>query len=334
MTRIATQANSPTGLWHFLSQDNEIYRFFRLNIAASYTREEGVVHILLGILLFSALTLLTLNQIFFHFTVWPIPMKMFTTVPAILLLWLVIGHTHQVKWPRFGLVAITSAKMGLYMTVCTLCCMAILTTPFQFVDYSLVKIDHWFFGFDVTVFMAWAYQYPDLIKVLTFCYNSWFFQILLTPLVLALFKKSTLVNRYYMGVFICLLFMTFIYYFFPTVAPAGVMQSPYFADHQYALVTRFYEIHQYLPITEFAGRGVVALPSAHVMLSLLVLTAWRKVKFVFYPLVIIDCFLIMATMALGYHYLTDILASFAIVAIALTLIHFIYNQFLATKNSL
>lgn len=332
MTTLATQP----GFWRSLSQDNEIYRFFRLNIAASYTREEAVVHILLGVLLFGALTLLTLNHIFFHFTVWPIPMTMFTNVPLLLVLWLVIGLVHQKKWPRFGLLAMTGSKIGSYITVCTLCCMAALSSPFPIVDHHLVKFDHWL-GFDVTHFMAWAYQYPHLIKVLVFSYNSWYFQIIVTPILLSLLKKSTEINRYYMGVFICVLFMTFIFYFFPTIAPAGVMQSPHFVTNQYNLVTRFYEIHQHLPISVFSG-GVVALPSAHVMLALLVLTAWRKIKIVFYPLAILNCFLIMATMALGYHYLADVLASFVIVTIALTAIHFIYkklyNQSLATKNSL
>lgn len=323
-------------LWKYITQDTDIYSFLSKNIISSYTREEAVVHGLLGVLLISALTLLAINQVFFHFTVWPIPMEMFTGVPLLLLIWLVIGHVHRARWPRFGLVAITCSKIGLYVTVCTLCCMAILTTPFAIIDHHLVRFDR-SLGVDVTHLMAWAYQYPFLLKVLTFSYDSWYFQIIVTPLIMALLKKSEVINRYYMGVFISLVFITFIFYFFPTIAPAGVMQSPYFGEDQYHLVQRFNEIHQRLPITVFDG-GVIGFPSPHVILSLLVLVAWRKIKIVFYPLIILNAFLILATMALGYHYLADVLASAVIVALVLTAIHFLYKKYfhiqsLAIKKS-
>jgi membrane-associated phospholipid phosphatase len=329
-------------LWRYISQDTDIYYFFSRNIAASYTREEAVIHGLVGLLLIGALSLLTINQVFFHFTVWPIPLEMFTGVPLLFLFWMVIGHVHRVKWPRFGLIAITSSKIGLYITVCTLCCLGALTTPFMIIDHHLVHFDK-MLGMDVTQLMAWAYQYPWLIKVLNFSYNSWYFEVIGTPIALALLKKSEEINRYYIGTFICLIFIMVIFYFFPTIAPAGVMSSPFFGQDQHDLVQRFYEIHQRLPITVFDG-GVIGFPSPHVIMSLLVLVAWRKIKIAFYPLVILNAFLILSTMALGYHYLADVLASTLIVSVALTAIHFLYKKFfyptresqsqsLAIKNS-
>ena len=59
--------------------------------------------------------------------------------------------------------------------------------------------------------------------------------------------------------------MMMIYYFFPTIAPAGIMHSPYFNDTHFGLVTRYYEIHQSLPISVL-GSGIISFPSAMLFL--------------------------------------------------------------------
>lgn len=327
MTRITVQpVVAPSAFWSKLPQ----LAPFRDSLLASYQREEVILHLLVGALMLVMLGLYALNIQYFHFTTLDqLSIKILMGFPILLIIWLFIGYTHRLKWPRFALVATTCANLGLFFVMSVTACAAIITTPFTLIDYHLVQWDRWL-GFDVTRFMAWAHQFPYLMKALSFGYGTWVPQVLLAPILLAVLNKSKAVNQYLIANAICMVFWYLIYYFFPTIAPAGVMHSPYFVANQYDLVTRYYEVHQFLPISTFEG-GMISFPSGHVMCALLVLLALREVKIVFYPMLVINALLIMATLALGYHYLVDIIASFVIVAFAIAIQRL--SQSLATKNS-
>ncbi len=319
MTRFTAQLARPPAFW----QANDIYRLFKKNVAASYSREEGIAHAFMGILLVMSVVGFLLNAIVFKFTSTISSLQMLFLIPLWMVWWL-IGHIHRPNWPRFGLLAATFANIGICTIIFLINWSAVLSTPFVIIDYHLVQWDHWL-GFDVTAFMAWVHQFPGLSKVFWFSYNTWEYQVLLTPLLLALLKKSKEVNRYFIASAICLIICNLIYYFFPTIAPAGVLHSPYFISQEYNLVTRFYEVHQHLPISNFDG-GMVSFPSGHVIYALLVLAAWRKIKVVFYPLLVLNFFLIIATMAIGAHYLVDVIASFIIVTLTLAGMHYFLDR--------
>lgn len=330
MTRLASPTTIRPSLgskllkvFNDFKQNSDLYDFFVKNIAASYGRDEIIAHMLMGLLLIGSLGLFFLNASVFKFTSTVSSLNMLLAIPAWWIWWL-IGHTHRTKRPRLGLLAATFANIGICCIIFMINWSAILSTPFSIIDYHLLQWDH-FLGFDVVRFMNWAYQFPSLIKVLLFAYNSWEFQIILTPIVLALLNKSREINRYFIAAAVCLMFCNLIYYFFPTIAPAGIMSSPHFWEPAYHLVTRFYEVHQRLPITDYDG-GMVSFPSGHVMYALLVLFTFRNVKFLFYPLLVLNSLLIMATMALGLHYLVDVIASFIIVTVVLSGMHFLLDR--------
>lgn len=316
-------------------QDNEIYQFFLKNITQSYFKEEALTHIILATLTLISLGLHFLNSRFFHFWAVPIPWLTMFGFFILLLIWSVIGHTHRQRWPRFGLLSITLANIGFFFLLSVVGFSAVITTPFPLIDHYLVQADKWF-GFDVTVFMAWAYQHPLLIKILNLSYFSLEYQMLLTPVLLAFLNKAKEVNRYAALAAICFIFWLLVYYFFPTLAPAGVLQSPHFMDLSYDILTRFREVHQNTPITVWSA-GMVSFPSGHVMYALLVLIAWRKIKMIFYPLLVFNILLIIATMALGFHYLTDVLSSLVIVTAASYAVHLLFKRWelqrSATGNS-
>ena len=326
MTRLATELEIRPNFWqnikNFLrnnAQVNELYSFFKNNIIASYTREEGIAHLWMGVLLIESLALFFLNATVWHFTSMANALTLLATLPGFILWW-VIGHSHRLRWPRFGLVGATFGNIGICTVIFLINWSAIASTPFVIIDYHLVKWDH-LLGFDVITFMAWVHSVPHLFDVFWNSYNTWEYQIFFTPICLALLKRSKEINRFFISSAICLLICNLIYYFFPTIAPAGILHSPYFIDPEYHLATRFYEIHQSLPITNYDG-GMVSFPSGHVMYALLILVAWRKVKVVFYPLLVLNTLLIIGTMAIGAHYLVDVIASFIIVAGVLTGMHY------------
>ncbi len=292
----------------------------------SYTREEAVVHGCLALIMLTGFTLLIFNMFHQQNTVWAVVYSLISVFPLLILFWWGLAQAHRQKWPYFSLITFTICNSFLFIMVSTLCCVVILTTPFDIIDYHLVKFDQWL-GFDVTVLMAWVHHHPYIYKILSFAYDAWYPEVLLTPVVLALLKRSAEVHRYFLGYTFFFLCSALIYYFFPTIAPAGVMNSPYFSPDQYALVTRFFEVHQQLPVSVMTG-GIVAFPSVHVATALTVLIAFRKIKIIFYPLLIINTLLIFATMGLGYHYLADVLMSLIVVSVATWVIHLIYKKFI------
>jgi membrane-associated phospholipid phosphatase len=314
-----------------LSQATDLFSNFKGKIAASYSREEAWAHLWMAVVFLTAAILLGINYLFLHFTVLPLFLGLFTTLPLVFLLWWFIGHIHRANWPRFGLLAIAFANVGFAFITFVVAWASIVTTPFVIIDYHLAQWDS-YLGFNILDLMNWAHQYPRLISVLSFSYFSWEYQVPLAPLLLALLKKPKEINRYLIASGICFLIMMMIYYFFPTIAPAGIMHSQYFNDTHYNLVTRYYEIHQSLPISVISS-GIISFPSGHVIYALLVLVALRSVKIVFYPMLVINFFLIIATMALGYHYLVDVIASFVIVAAVLAGMHFWSNQSRGCKKS-
>ncbi len=330
MTRLASPITISSTFWSKLlksfndfRQTSDIYSFFSKNIAASYGREELISHIFMGGILIASLGLFFLNASVFKFTSVISSLNMLIAVPVWWIWWL-IGHTHRVKWPRLSLLAATFANVGICAIIFMINWSAILSTPFTIIDYHLLQWDHWL-GFDVVKFMNWVYQYPSLVNILSFGYYSWQYQIVLVPLVLALLNKPKEINRYVIASAVCLIACNLIYYFFPTIAPAGIMSSPHFDEAAYHLVNRFYEAHQHLPISFYDG-GSVSFPSGHVMFAVLFLVAFRKIKVIFYPLLILNSLLIIATLALGKHYLVDVIASFIIVTITLSGMHFFLDR--------
>lgn len=282
-----------------------------------YRRQDAVLHILVSLISLAAFLALIFNAHDHRFTVLPQPAKMLTAIPGLMIVW-ILGLSWQAKRPRLGLLITTFSQCFAFMIVVALVICAILTTPFTPIDHQLLRIDK-ALGFSTRALLNWLHQYPHFHSLLTLSYNSWIYQVTLLPLLLALLKQRETIDRYFMAMFICLAIGAAIYYFFPTLAPADVVKSPYFTSNQYDLITRFREIHHHLTITTFKG-GVIAFPSFHVIGALLALFAIRKIKCLFFPLLLLNSLLIFSTMALGYHYLIDVIASGIIVFVVLKFI--------------
>ena len=139
---------------------------------------------------------------FFHFSVLQSPLSLLTSLPLLFLLWWVLGHMHRPKWPRFGMLAVTFGNLGFAFIVFVIAWAWIVTTPFVIIDYQLAAWDQ-FFGFNVVDFMNWVNQHPRILNWLSFGYFSWEYQVVLTPLLLALLNKRKEINQYFIASAIC-----------------------------------------------------------------------------------------------------------------------------------
>jgi len=208
----------------------------------------------------------------------------------------------------------TLGHVVLYLTTTTviiLGCNAIQFTPFEPIDAHIFDWGRWF-NFDLVQLMQWTEAHPNVQHILHELYNSLIPQMSYIPLVLAVCGYHERVREY------CFLFLItgFIgfafYYFFPTTAPASILQSPYFTAEQYATGLKFYQIHSHITPTTIDG-GLIALPSFHVIWACLCTYLVRDWKLPFIILGTLNLGLIASCMLLGWHYLIDIVSGIAIV---------------------
>lgn len=207
---------------------------------------------------------------------------------------------------------------------------SILSTPFGSHDLShlLLRFDLWL-GFDQGALMNWVSHFPALKEWLNFAYFSITQQVALTALVMTIFCCNRSARLYITIILLCSLVAYFIYYFWPTFAPAYVIHNAIFPQSAAHLIERTQHIREHIPYQIYPSAGLIAFPSCHVIMGLSGIFCWitaaREAKktwikhllIVISTLsVIINISLILATMLLGYHYLADVLASAVIFLVA------------------
>lgn len=290
-------------------QGFDLYALLFSRLPKLYRKQDGIVHLLVAALFFWAIAVRVANFLGQNFPTLSFATQFATAIPGLLILW-IIGVFLKEQRPRLGLFLSSFGQSFLFIFVVAYALSGAITSPFATIDYHLLAIDR-MLGFSSLDVLNWTYQFPWLVSWLHTCYDTWFFQIVLTPMVLALLKQSEEIDRYFIATFASLLIGATIYYFWPTIAPAGILQSPHFLASQHELVTRFNEVHHHLPITVFGG-GMIAFPSFHVVNCLLVTYAFRRYKLILIPLLLLNSFVIFSTIGLGYHYLVDVIGGFVL----------------------
>ncbi|MDP1573312.1 MAG: phosphatase PAP2 family protein [Coxiellaceae bacterium] len=200
----------------------------------------------------------------------------------------------------------------------------IQSTPFTPIDPLLVKIDH-AFGIHSAALMAWTHNHPFIHDTLNFIYKGLVLELIGIPLALTLFNGRHALSIFYLAFMMTCLIGCFIYYFFPTMAPSGIIHSPYFSHEQQDTSMRFHQIHAFIKPTVADG-GLIAFPSFHVIWAVLLTYACRARKLFLYPVAIFNVLLIISTVMLGWHYVTDVIGGIIIAVFGI-----IWAEWITTK---
>lgn len=194
------------------------------------------------------------------------------------------------------------------LCACALMAEAIQSTPFSPIDTDLLKLDR-MLGVNTIAIMQWTFSHPFLCRVLGTEYGTMGAQLLLIPLLITtVFHRQKEAEVFYIANMSAILVGFMIYYFFPTISPAGVLQSHYFLPEEKNLPLLFYQIHHHIKITA-QTEGLIAFPSFHVIWAILLTYVCRSLsKLIFYPVLCMNILLVLATVMLGFHYMTDVLA--------------------------
>ncbi|WED44417.1 phosphatase PAP2 family protein [Legionella cardiaca] len=210
-----------------------------------------------------------------------------------------------------GSIAVKITKELIYyflvMSVIALATNAIQYTPFAPIDNQLIELEN-SLHINVNSIVAWTVSHSWLTTLLVHIYDSLPYQMSILPVVTIFMRKFFYMREYYCLLLISALIGFALYYFYPTVAPASVINSPLFTPEQYATGIKFKEIHQHLPPSTMEG-GMIAFPSFHAIWAWLCLYLVRWSRLLFYLFLPINLLLIASCVLLGWHYPLDLVGS-------------------------
>ena len=199
-----------------------------------------------------------------------------------------------------------------------------ITPSLHLLNWSLLHADL-NLGFHQLSYMNWTHQHPWLVSILHKAYDSWWLQFLFVPMILALYSKTKEISTWTLATLMAIFIGGLIYFIFPSSSPASVMYSPYFPASCYTCIAHFYAFHHMLDIPS-NGCGLVDFPSFHVIDAVLNTLAFRRIKLVLIPMLILNTLLIASTLLLGFHFLVDVIAGFAIAFFTYLVAQWIANK--------
>ncbi|MDX2346397.1 MAG: phosphatase PAP2 family protein [Legionella sp.] len=195
----------------------------------------------------------------------------------------------------------------LVMAVIAIGSTAIQYTPFKPIDQSILNGSQWM-HLDLTALMHWSATHPMLYHSMEVAYDSIPLQMAYLPLVLILFGQFERLHEYYFLLLLTAFIGYTFYYFFPTTAPASILESPYFTEAQHATGLKFHQIHAHIKPTTLEG-GMIAFPSFHVIWAWLCAFMVRDWPLAFMVILTLNIAVTFSCVLLGWHYILDVIAS-------------------------
>jgi hypothetical protein len=204
------------------------------------------------------------------------------------------------------------------MALIILGCTAIQYTPFNPIDQTIINWSQWT-QLDLTRLLHWSATHPMIYQIMEILYDTVPLQLTYLPFILICFGVFNRLHEYYFLLLVTAFMGYAFYYFFPTTAPASMLESPYFTEAQRATGLKFYQIHAHITPTTVKG-GMIASPSFHVIWGWLCAFLIRDYRWVFGFVCLLNIAMTVSCVLLGWHYILDLMASFFVVLIA----HIIY----------
>jgi membrane-associated phospholipid phosphatase len=200
------------------------------------------------------------------------------------------------------------------MSLIALASNAVQLTPFPPIDKYIVALER-HFHIHMESILSWTNNHPKFKSILVGIYASLDYQMTIFPLLVIVTYRFHLIREYYF-LLLCTTLIGFgFYYFFPTTAPASIINSPFFFTEQIDTGLKFSQIHHYINPTTNEG-GLIAFPSFHVIWAILCVNLLREWVVPCILLLVTNLLLIASCVLLGWHYVTDIIGGFIVLLIS------------------
>lgn len=254
-----------------------------------------------------------------------------TSVPLTMGVGLFLADTTVVELvPTLRVVrAIRLAAYGCFYLIAV--CLAGITAAYATQRFGLPLQDQFFvaadraLGFDWFAITHWVDDHPLAHTVLRFAYDTMSIQIVLPVMILALLDRDAALRRYLLAFAISLAVTIAVGALLPAASPIATLDLSAFHVLQFTGATpldHLWLLRSAGPATMTGGSGlggIITFPSFHATCAVLTPLALRRERVVFYPLVLLDAFMLCSAVTEGAHYVSDVLAGAAVALLALWL---------------
>ncbi|GGI77179.1 membrane protein [Legionella impletisoli] len=220
----------------------------------------------------------------------------------------------------------------LVLVVISLASTAVQFTPFNPIDEHIMDFET-ALHINLEEIIAWTSQHPVFKEFLAYCYDTLSLQLAFLPLVIIVTGQTKRAREFYFQMIMSVVIGYIIYYFFPTTAPASVIESPNFYQAQLATGFKFYQIHNYIQPTTYEG-GMIAFPSFHIIWAWYCQYLIRGWHLAFALLLPLNIMLAISCVLLGWHYPIDIVGSIIVILVVQGLYHLCRNAESKRKHSI
>ncbi|MGC1182482.1 phosphatase PAP2 family protein [Legionella sp.] len=210
------------------------------------------------------------------------------------------------------------------MVIIALATNAVQLTPFPTIDHEIVALEKQV-HVNISEIVNWTNNQPLFKNLLRVIYDTLPYQMSILPLMVIFTCRFYLLREYYFLLLSTTLFGFGFYYFFPTTAPASVIDPTLFSVDQIATGLKFSQIHHYIEPTTNDG-GLIALPSFHAIWAILCVNLLREWIIPCIILAVINVFLIASCVLLGWHYCTDLVGSIIVLLISYYFLNYCHSR--------
>lgn len=203
---------------------------------------------------------------------------------------------------------------------------AVQLTPFPVIDQDIIALEKKM-HIDLLHLLEWTDRHILFKKILNYIYDSLEYQMSILPLIVIFTGRTYLLREYYF-LLLCTTLLGFgFYYFFPTTAPASILNSPLFTSEQIATGLKFNEIHHHILPSTNEG-GLISLPSFHVIWAFLCVNLIREWPIPCIILTLINILLSFSCVSLGWHYYSDLVGSIVVLLMS----YYFLRKYLKIKD--
>lgn len=193
----------------------------------------------------------------------------------------------------------------------------LLPVRFPTIDELLVRSDA-ALGFTWPGFMAWMTQYPFVVRVLGFVYQTSLMQMIAVILILGFSGKFPQLHRFLLTGIVGSLLAIVCWFFFPAFGTSAVYDVSAIAGLPLVVTSGYGEELRQLAqlgvtvLTPEKVLGLVAFPSVHTLMACLSVFFLRENRFLFPVALCLNLMMLPAIIIHGGHHLSDMLGGFAL----------------------
>ena len=222
--------------------------------------------------------------------------------------------------PRIALALIGVAIFAGFTAVSSVFIFTLFPLANPLVDPALMRVDQ-ALGYSWPGLIAWLADYPGPAQALGYVYHSSLLQILLTIVLLAALSREVALHRFLLVGMVTLIIAVAIWWVIPSIGPSAFHDIP--EAHRVATGLYYNSAYgDFLRLLAEVGppvispeviTGVVAFPSYHMVMALLVVWFTRG-TLAFLPAVLVNTAMVPATLSHGGHHLIDLIGGLAVFA--------------------